>query len=68
MIATGDETFLYSTVTVKLYFKPASHLIITVSINMAVRLLTHSTTVPDKVWLFYSVAGKVILANSRGHA
>ena len=66
MIAIGDETFLYSTVTVKLYYKPASHLIITVSINMAVGMLTHSTT--GKVWLFYSVAGKVILANSHGHA
>jgi len=44
MIATGVETFLYSTVTVKLYYKPASYLIITVSINMAVRMLPHSTT------------------------
>ncbi len=65
MIATGDETFMYGTVTVKLYYKPASHLLITAPINMAVRTLTHSST--GKVWLFYSVAGTVILANSHGH-
>ena len=41
MIPARDETFLYSTVTVKLYHKPASHLIITVSINMAVDSLNH---------------------------
>ena len=66
MIATGDETFMYGTVTAKLYYKPACHVIITASIKVAVTTLSHSST--GKVWLFYSVAGTVILANSRGHA
>jgi len=29
-------------------------------------MMTHSIT--GKVWLFYAVAGKVILANSHSHA
>ncbi len=66
MIAIGDETCKV-VVTVKLYHKPAIQSIVTaVSINLAVRMLTHSTT--GKVCLFYSVAGKVILANSHSHA
>ncbi len=44
MIATGDENCKV-VVTGKLYCKPASQLIITpVSIDLAVRMLTHSTT------------------------
>ena len=64
MIAIGDKVVV---TMMKLYDKPASLFIIAaVSVKMAVRMLPHSTN--GKVWLFYSVAGKVILANGHSHA
>ncbi len=67
MIAIGDKTCKVVVTMMKLYDKPASLFVFAaVSVEMAVRMLPHSTN--GKVWLFYLVAGEVMLANRHSHA